>query len=131
MTITMDESLIKFLVFINAINVINTVLNVVHKLGIIQGPNAHIAMAILSLISLAGYSGILNTIFLRRKFHMGRILYLLLAILAQVVILILSILSFANVMTYFDAIAIIHALYGFITIINFTAAVLVVAEQQK
>lgn len=34
-------------------------------------------------------------------------------------------------MTYFDAIAIIHALVGFITIINFTAAVLVVDEQQK
>ena len=88
-------------------------------------------MAILSIISLMGYSGILNTIFLRRKFHFGRILYLLLAILSQIVILILSILAFAKVMTYFDAIAIIHALVGFITIINFTAAVLVVDEQQK
>ena len=84
-------------------------------------------MAILSLIALAGYSGILNTIFLRRKFHMGRILYLVLAILSQVIILILSILSFDNVISYLDAITTIHALVGFITVINFTAAVLVVA----
>lgn len=127
----MNETLIKFLFFFNVVNGINTFINVLHKMGKLYGPTAHIAMAILSMIALLGYSGILNTIFLRRKFHFGRYLYLFLAMLSQIIILILSILSFANVMTYFDAIAIIHAFYGFITIINFTAAVLVVAEQQE
>ena len=125
-----DDSLIKFLVFVNVVQFINTVLNVIHKLGIIHGPNAHIAMALLCMIILMGYSGILNTLFLKRKFSFGRILYLVLAIVSQVVILILSFLAFANIMTYFDAIAIIHGIFGFIVIINFTAAVLVVDEQQ-
>ena len=88
-------------------------------------------MAILSMIALAGYSGILNTIFLKRKFLFGRILYMVLAMAAQVVILILSIMAFDSIMTYFEAIAIIHALVGFITVINFTAAILVVDDQQK
>ena len=58
-------------------------------------------MAILSMISLAGYSGVLNTIFLRRKFIFGRILYMVIAMAAQVVILILSIMAFDAIMTYF------------------------------
>lgn len=127
----MDPSLFKLLIFINAVQIINTILNVIHKLKIIHGPNAHIAMAILSMISLAGYSGILNTIFLRRKFMFGRIFYMSIAMGAQVAILILSIMSFDKIMTYFEAIAIIHGLVGFITIINFTAAVMVVDEQHK
>ena len=122
----MDPALFKLMMFINAIQVINTILNVIHKLRIIQGPNAHIAMAILSMISLAGYSGILNTIFLKRKFMFGRIFYMVIAMSAQVAILILSIMSFDKIMTYFEAIAIIHGLVGFITVINFTAAVMVV-----
>lgn len=97
----MDPALFKLLVFINVIQVMNTFLNVIHKLKLIQGPNAHIAMAILSMISLAGYSGVLNTIFLKRRFHFGRILYMVVAMLAQAVILVLSILAFDNVMTYF------------------------------
>ena len=122
----MDPALFKLMMFINAIQVINTILNVIHKLRIIHGPNAHIAMAILSMISLAGYSGILNTIFLKRKFMFGRIFYMVIAMSAQVAILILSIMSFDKIMTYFEAIAIIHGLVGFITVINFTAAVMVV-----
>lgn len=110
---------------------INTTLNVIHKLGKIPSSNAHIAMAILSIIVLMGYSGVLNTIFLQRKFTFGRMLYLSIAIVSQIVILILSCLSYANVITYFDAIAIIHGIVGFITIINFTAAVIVVDEQQR
>ena len=97
----MDPSLFKLLIFINAVQIINTILNVIHKLKLIQGPNAHIAMAILSMISLAGYSGVLNTIFLRRKFLLGRIFYMVIAMGAQVAILILSIMSFIQVMTYF------------------------------
>ena len=127
----MDDSLLKLLVFVNVIQFFNTVLNVTHKLGLIASPNAHIAMAILSIIVLMGYSGVLNTIFLKRKFSFGRILYLAIAIVCQIIILILSILSGANVIQYFDAIAIIHGIVGFITIINFTAAVLVVDEQQR
>lgn len=103
----------------------------IHKLGKIPSSNAHIAMAILSIIVLMGYSGVLNTIFLQRKFTFGRMLYLSIAIVSQIVILVLSCLSYANVITYFDAIAIIHGIVGFITIINFTAAVIVVDEQQR
>ena len=127
----MEDSLFKLLIFVNIIQFLNTVLNVVHKLGLILSPNAHIAMAILSIIVLMGYSGVLNTIFLKRKFSFGRVFYLVIAIISQVVIFILSFLSFYNIIGYPDAIAIIHGIVGFITIINFTAAVLVVDEQQK
>ena len=97
----MDDALFKLLIFINAVQVINTILNVIHKLKIIQGPNAHIVMAILSLIALAGYSGVMNTIFLRRKFIFGRYFYMLIAIASQVAILVLSIMSYIGAMTYF------------------------------
>ena len=126
----MDSFLLKILVLVNALLVISTVINVIHKLKIIQGPNAHIAIAILSILVLFGYSGVLNTLFLGRRFHRGRIIYLVIAGLSQVVILILSFLALYNVMTYFNAIAIIHAIAGFITMVNFTCAVIVVYEQQ-
>lgn len=127
----MDPLLLRILVIVNLLLIISTILNVIHKLTIINGPNAHIAIAILSLLVLFGYSGVLNTMFLKRKFHTGRTIYLVVAGASQLAILILSFLSYYNVMTYFDAIAIIHAIMGFITIINFTCAVLVVDEQQK
>ena len=127
----MDPMLLRILIVVNALLIISTVINVIHKLKIINGPNAHIAIAILSLLALFGYSGVLNTLFLKRRFHLGRKLYLLIAGLSQLVILILSFLSYYNVMTYFVAIAVIHALMGFITIINFSCAVLVVYEQQE
>ena len=127
----MDPLLLRILVIVNILLIISTIINVIHKLTIIHGPNAHIAIAILSLLVLFGYSGVLNTMFLKRKFHTGRTLYLVIAALSQLTILVLSFLSFYNVMTYFDAIAVIHAIMGFITIINFTCAVLVVDEQQK
>ena len=126
----MESFLIQILVLVNMLLVISTVINVIHKLKIIQGPNAHIAIAILSLLVLFGYSGVLNTIFLKRRFYRGRIIYLILASVSQGVILILSFLSFYNVMTYFDAIAIIHAIMGVIVMINFTCAVIVIREQQ-
>ena len=122
----MDPLLLRILVVVNALLIISTVINVIHKLKIINGPNAHIAIAILSLLALFGYSGVLNTLFLKRRFHLGRKLYLLIAGLSQLIILLLSFLSYYNVMTYFVAIAVIHALMGFITIINFSCAVLVV-----
>jgi hypothetical protein len=84
------------------------------------------AMALLCIIILLGYSGILNTIFLKRKFQFGRKLYLSIAITSQIAVLILSFLSYYDVMTYFLAIAIIHAIFGFIVMINFTSAVLCV-----
>ena len=87
-------------------------------------------MALLSIIILLGYSGILNTVFLKRKFHFGRILYLSVAIFCQSLVMTFSFLAYYKVMTYFIAIAIIHALFGFIVMINFTSAVLVVHEQQ-
>lgn len=127
----MDSFLLRILVIVNILLVMSTVINVIHKLKIIQGPNAHIVIAILSIIVLFGYSGILNTLFLRRRFYKGRIYYLLIAGLSQVIILVLSFLSYYNVMTYYDAIAIIHGLLGFITIVNFTCAVWVVSDQQK
>jgi multisubunit Na+/H+ antiporter MnhF subunit len=127
----MDPLLLRILVIMNVLLAISTVVNVIHKLTIINGPNAHIAIAILSLLVLFGYSGVLNTMFLKRRFHLGRRLYLAVAGLSQITILILSFLSYYGVMTYFDAIAIIHALMGFITILNFTCTVLVVDEQQK
>ena len=127
----MDAFLLRILVIVNILLVMSTVINVIHKLKIIQGPNAHIVIAILSILVLFGYSGILNTLFLRRKFYKGRIYYLLIAGLSQLIILLLSFLSFYKIMTYFDAIAIIHALLGFITIVNFTCAVWVVSDQQK
>lgn len=127
---TMDPFLLKILVLVNILLVISTIINVIHKLEIIQGPNAHIAIAILSILVLFGYSGVLNTVFLKRRFHRGRIIYLLVAGASQLAILILSFLSYYNVMTYFLAIAIIHAIMGFITMVNFTCAVIVVYEQQ-
>ena len=127
----MEKLLIQITVLVNFLLVISTVINVIHKLKIIQGPNAHIAIAILSILVLFGYSGILNTIFLRRKFYLGRIIYIGLAVSCQVVILTLSFLSYYNIMTYFDAIAIIHAIMGLIVMINFTCAVIVVIEQQR
>lgn len=127
----MDSFLLRILVIVNILLVMSTVINVIHKLKIINGPNAHIVIAILSIIVLFGYSGILNTLFLRRRFYKGRIYYLLIAGLSQVIILVLSFLSYYNVMTYYDAIAIIHGLLGFITIVNFTCAVWVVSDQQK
>ena len=127
----MEPFLIRILVLINMLLVISTVINVIHKLKIIQGPNAHIAIAILSLLVLFGYSGVLNTVFLKRRFYRGRIIYIVLAALSQGIILILSFLSYYNVMTYFDAIAIIHAIMGIIVMINFTCAVIVIREQQE
>lgn len=126
LSIYMDPFLLKILVLINILLVISTVVNVIHKLTLISGPNAHIAIAILSLLVLFGYSGVLNTIFLKRRFHRGRYYYLVIAGGSQIVILILSFLSYYHVMTYFLAIAIIHAIMGFITMINFTCAVIVV-----
>ena len=127
----MDALLIRILVLVNMLLVVSTVINVIHKLRIISGPNAHIAIAILSLLVLFGYSGVLNTIFLKRRFYRGRIWYLTVASFTQLVILILSFLSYYNVMTYFTAIAVIHALMGFITMVNFSCAVIVVIEQQR
>lgn len=127
----MDALLIRILVLVNMLLVVSTVINVIHKLRIISGPNAHIAIAILSLLVLFGYSGVLNTIFLKRRFYRGRIWYLTFASFTQLIILILSFLSYYNVMTYFTAIAVIHALMGFITMVNFSCAVIVVIEQQR
>ena len=126
----MDKFLLQLLILINLLMVINTVINVIHKLTIIHGPNAHIAMAIRSLLVLFGYSGVLNTLFLKRKFYRGRIYYIVFAAAAQVVILVLSFLSYYYVMTYFCAIAIIHAIMGIIVMVNFTCAVIVIVEQQ-
>jgi hypothetical protein len=126
----MDPFLIRLLIFLNILNVFNTILNVIHKLEYIHGPSAHMAMAFLSIIILLGYSGILNTVFLKRKFHCGRIFYLVIAVTCQCIVLVFSFLSYYEIITYFKAIAIIHALFGFITMINFTAAVMVVHEQQ-
>jgi len=89
------------------------------------------AMALLCIVILLGYSGILNTIFLKRKFQFGRKLYLTIAISSQIVVLVLSLLSYYDVMTYFVSIAIIHAIFGIIVMVNFTCAVLCVDEQQK
>lgn len=83
-------------------------------------------MAILSMMILGGYSGILNTIFLNRKFTVGRIAYIAGAILGQASILILSILAWVKIITYFLAIAIIHGLLGLIVALNFVCAVHVV-----
>lgn len=127
----MKDSLLKLLFFINIIQFINTVVNVMHYLTLIHGPNAHIVIAILSIVGLMGYSGVLNAIFLKRKLELGRILFLILAMFVQIVILILSILAFSNIISYFASVAIIHGLVGLISIFNFTAAVLVVHEQQK
>ena len=55
---------------------------------------------------------------------------LTIAVLSQFTILTLSILAWTKVITYFLAIAIIHALMGFIVAINFVCAVYVVHEQQ-
>lgn len=127
----MDKLLVQILVLVNMLLLISTVINVVHKLQLISGPNAHIAIAILSLLVLFGYSGVLNTVFLKRRFYRGRVYYIAIAAATQFTILILSFLSYYNVMTYFLAIAIIHALMGFITMVNFTCAVIVVIEQQR
>ena len=121
----------KILVFMVALQVMSTIVNVIHKLRLIDGPPAHVAIAILSMIVLFGYSGILNTLFLQKKFFMGRIIYMVVAMGSQLVILLLSIFAWVGVMTYFNAIAIIHGIVGFITIINFYCAVIVVDVQQK
>ena len=121
----------KMLVFMTILQIFSTIINVIHKLKLISGPNAHVAIAILSMIVLFGYSGILNTLFLRRKFLLGRIIYMGFAMISQLAILMLSIFAWVGVMSYFNAIAIIHGLMAFITIINFAAAVMVVDEQHQ
>lgn len=126
----MDETLKKVLVFIVALQIMNTVVNVLHKLEYLQGPPSHVAMAILSTMILFGYSGILNSIFLKRRFTIGRIAYIIGAVTGQLSILVLSILSWVNIMTYFVAIAIIHGIMGLIITLNFICAVHVVHEQK-
>ena len=126
----MDEMLMKILVFITALQIINTVINVIHKLRYIHGPPAHVAIAILSMLILFGYSGILNSLFLKRKFSVGRIAYIVVAVTSQFVILSLAIMAWTKFITYYLAIAIIHGIMGFIVAINFICAVAVVHEQQ-
>ena len=127
----MNECLGKMLLFITFLSIINTFINVIHKMELIHGPPAHVAMAILCMIILFGYSGILNTLFLKRRFMLGRIAYMIVAMGSQSVVLILSILAWMEIITYLHAIAIIHAIFGFIVTINFMCAVWCVEEQRK
>lgn len=126
----MDERLMKILAFIVALQIMSTTINVLHKLEYLSGAHSHVAMAILSTMILLGYSGILNTIFLKRKFTAGRIAYIIGAFLGQLTILILSIMAWVGVVTYFSAIAIIHGIMGLIVTLNFVCAVHVVHEQK-
>ena len=127
----MNEALLKMLAFITALQIFNTIINVIHKLEIIHGPPAHVAIAILSMIIIFGYSGILNQLFLNRKLQLGRKIYLSFAFTSQLVILTLAILAWVEVITYFHAIAVIHAILGLIVAVNFVGAVLVVDEQER
>lgn len=96
----MDPFLLKILFLVNAMLVISTTVTVVYKLGMINGPNAHIVIAILSILVLIGYTGVLNAVFLQKRFRQGRIFYILVAALIQFTILVLSFLSVYNVLQY-------------------------------
>ena len=124
----MDKLLMKILIMMNLLLTISPAVNACQKLNMIEGPPAHIIISLLSEIVLFGYIGVLNAIFLKKKFYRGRVLYIDGACSCQFVILILSFLSYLKIISYNLAIVIIYAIMGLITMINFTCAVIVVIE---
>ena len=127
----MKKLLLEILIFLNLLLVISTAVNVVQKLTLISGPSAHIIIALINILVIFGYIGVLNTLFLKKKFYVGRIIYITTASVCQFVILVLSFLAYFNIMSYSLVIVIIYAISGFITMVNFSCAVLVIVEQQR
>lgn len=79
--------------FLSALGIFNTIINVLNKLNLLDGPPTRVAQAVLSIIVLFGYTGVLNTVFLKKKFMLGRLIFMVFAIISQIVILTLAILS--------------------------------------
>jgi hypothetical protein len=119
-------------VFVTLLQIFNTIIGVLDKLKHIDGPPARFACALLNILVLLGYSGILNTIFLKRNLQRARIVYLFIAIAIQITILILAILSWTeSILTYYVANAVIQGLTGILTAINLICTVFVVNEQHE